>query len=170
MAPARPVSEDAEEESPERGAAHQPPKEPKKKRRPRKQAEPDHRTLDNLLRASLMPDDEAIARWTAHRQQGLPDGLLLASIAAEWGCGGSLDYGKEGQCCFQGVPEGNPAFWLGQLTREGEPTLEGPALVEAVRRALGIANPSPERDAARQPTESVSEPDLFSQERKEGAA
>jgi hypothetical protein len=133
---------------------------PKKRARRKKEPATDPQTLDNLLRASLMPDDEAIARWTAHRQQGLPDGLLLASIAAEWGCGGNLDYGANGQCSFQGVPAGNPAFWL-NLDHQGAPTLEGQAMVETVRRVLGIPLPKDEAEEA----------DLFSaQARKEGAA
>ncbi len=130
--------------------------EPKKKRgRPKKESPPDPLTVDNLLRAAILLDPGAPARWAAFRESGLPDGLLLAHVATEWGCGGSLDYGASGQCSYRGGEQ--PAFWLTQLDQTG-PSLDGAALVAAVRRVVGIPLPKDEAEEA----------DLFT--RKEGAA
>lgn len=96
-------------------------------------------TLERGLWDALHGFAGAAQRWDQWRQVGLSDADLLEVIAAEFGIAGGLCGPSNEPCSFRGGHR--PAFWYGEMSPRGRPTLRGRTLVRYVREILDIPQP-----------------------------
>lgn len=111
--------------------------------------------LAELRHALSDPLVIAVAPWKPLKADGATNGEILDQLKRHWphsgrrfvppGAGRGCSGGKLGYTIT--AEGGVPRFWLGAYKRQ-KPTLEGAALVDRVRRAVGIPTPSEARTAA----------------------
>ncbi len=96
-------------------------------------------TLEQGLLRALHSFGEADERLAALRRNGADDVTLKKEIGELFGDGGSRGP-EQTDISTKGGP--NPRFWFGSMIHQGNPTLQGKALVAKVRELIGIPEPT----------------------------
>jgi ParB/RepB/Spo0J family partition protein len=92
---------------------------------------------NDALRSALHATNGSLGRWLDRQEAGLSGPQLRAAIGEEWqGNPGASVHG--GYATRGGV---KPAIWIGSMVAKGKPTLDGKALLSAVRELLSIPQP-----------------------------
>jgi ParB/RepB/Spo0J family partition protein len=94
---------------------------------------------EKQLYRALHSFEDAGKRWEKLKRRGATDGELLKQIGEELGIDGSSST-IDGWVSYKGGK--NPVVWFDAIKRQGKPSLQGKALIDATRKLLEIPQPS----------------------------
>lgn len=102
-------------------------------------------TRDQILMTVLVRDQDERDAWHRMSEHGASDRDLVAALETRIGTRGRQS-SKYAPCFISVMPRF--AFWL-SIQPQGDPELEGEALMETIRKVLQIGNPEPVEETER---------------------